>query len=302
MAQTNREQPLHRLPIDEARRRAVQRAVEASGGGDPSVIAKPLTVRSRDGRSIPLRTYRLPTGGTVPGGLVVFLHGGGWCYGNLESHDGMCRDIAAASGCIVAAVDYRLAPEEPFPSGLQDAEDVLDWAMSGADGVGTSPSAVAVAGDSAGANLAAAACLARRDTGLPVPTFQLLLYPCLDLTLSQPSMIAAEGRRFGGQSEIVWTVERYLADDADPKDPLVSPLWAPDHRGLPPAHVVTAGFDPLVDEGRAYVRALAGAGVAVSHQHYEQQIHGFLSFAGILPDARAALVEAAQTMADGMGV
>jgi acetyl esterase len=302
MAQANREQPLHLLPLDEARRRAVERAVEASGGGDPSVVAEPLTVPSRVGRSIPLRSYRMPSAGIERRGLVVFLHGGGWCYGNLDSHDGMCRDIAAASGCVVVAVDYRLAPENPFPSGLEDTEDVLDWAMSGADGLGMSPSAIAVAGDSSGGNLAAAACLARRDAGLPVPSFQLLLYPCLDLTLSQPSMVAAEGRRFGGQSEIVWTVERYLDDGADPKDPLVSPLWAPDHRGLPTAHVVTAGYDPLVDEGRAYVEALTRAGVAVSHRHYQQQIHGFLSFAGILPDAHEALVDAARTMAAGMGV
>ena len=227
----------------------------------------------------------------------MFLHGGGWVYGDLDSHDGMCRDLAAASGCVVVAVDYRLAPEHPYPAGLDDAEDVLNWVLSGSTGLVAAGVPVAVAGDSSGGNLAAAACLARRDAGLPGPAFQLLLYPCLDLTLSQPSMIEAEGRRFGGQTEIAWTVKRYLGGTADPKDPLVSPLWADDHCRLPPAHVVTAGYDPLVDEGRAFVRVLQAAGVDVTHRHYEEQIHGFLSFAGILPDAGEALADAAQVTA-----
>jgi acetyl esterase len=300
MTQPQRELALYQLPIGEARRRAVERAVEASGGGDPDVVAEPGDLRSRNGASIVLRSYRPVVDTGAPVGLIVFLHGGGWVYGNLESHDGMCRDLAADSGCVVVAVDYRLAPEHPFPAGLEDAEDVLDWALAGRTGLVSASAPVAVAGDSSGGNLAAAACLARRTAGLPGPDFQLLLYPCLDLTLQQPSMIQAEGRRFGGQSEIAWTVERYLAGGADPQDPLVSPLWAADHSGLPPAHVVTAGYDPLVDEGRAFVRALEVAGVAVSHRHYEHQIHGFLSFAGILPEARLALADAAVVTARGL--
>jgi len=274
--------------------------VEASGGGDQTVVAEDLEIRSRDGGTVPLRVYRPGGAATATAGLIVFLHGGGWAYGSLVSHDGMCRDLAVDSGSVVVAVDYRLAPEHPFPAGLHDAEDALDWALSGAGGLVADPALVAVAGDSSGGNLAAAACLARRDAGVPGPAFQLLLYPSLDLTLSQPSMIEAEGRRFGGQSEIAWTVERYLAGGGDPRDPLVSPLWADDHAGLPPAHVVTAGYDPLVDEGRAFVRALELAGVEVSHRHYEQQIHGFLSFAGILPEARRALADAARVTADGL--
>jgi len=303
MAEPSREPALHQLPVDEARRRAEERAVEASGGGDQTVVVEPREILSRHGATIPMRAYRPNTGGTADtgeGGLIVFLHGGGWVYGSLASHDGMCRDLAADSECVVVAVDYRLAPEHPFPAGLEDAQDVLDWALSGAGGLVADPARVAVAGDSSGGNLAAAACLARRDAGAPGPGFQLLLYPCLDLTLSQPSMVQAEGRRFGGQTEIAWTVERYLAGRADPRHPLVSPLWADDHAGLPPAHVVTAGYDPLVDEGRAFVRALDLAGVTVSHRHYEQQIHGFLSFAGILPEARRALADAARVTADGL--
>ena len=151
-----------------------------------------------------------------------------------------------------------------------------------------------------GGNLAAAVCQRRRDLGQPGPCFQLLLYPCLDLTLSQPSMEAAAGQRFGGRTEIEWTVEQYLGGRTDPRNSLASPLLAAEHSGLPPTHVVTAGYDPLVDEGRAYVDALDEAGVSVSHRHYEDQIHGFLSFAGILPDAHQALLEAAQVMARGL--
>jgi acetyl esterase len=214
----------------------------------------------------------------------------------------MCRDLAAGSGCIVVAVDYRLAPEHPFPAGLEDAQDALDWALAHASELGADESKIAVAGDSSGGNLAAAACLARRDADLPGPFFQLLLYPCLDLTLSQPSMMRAAGQRFGGRSEIAWTVDQYLDGLTDPRDQLASPLWAEEHAGLPPAHVVTAGYDPLLDEGRAYVQALTDAGVSVSHRHYEDQIHGFLSFAGVLPEARQALLDAARVVADGLGV
>jgi acetyl esterase len=302
MAQTGREPLLHELPVDEARRRALARAVEASGGGDPTVATEDRTVPARDGSAIPVRIYRpfVSAGGRAPG-VVVFFHGGGWVYGDLDSHDGMCRDIAAASACVIMAVDYRLAPENPFPAGLEDALDVLDWTFRHVEFLAGDGANLAVAGDSSGGNLAAAASLWRRDAGLSVPKFQLLLYPCLDLTLSQPSMVAAGGKRFGGRSEIAWTVDRYLAGRTDPREPLVSPLWAEHHGGLPAAHVVTAGFDPLVDEAVAYVRALDAAGVSVSHRHYEEQIHGFLSFAGILPDAQEALKDASQVLRRGMG-
>jgi len=296
MAETSRELPNHLLPIEEARARALERAVEASGGGDPSVTAESLSMDGADGHEIPLRRYS-PPGDVAAPGLIVFFHGGGWVYGDLDSHDGMCRDLASSSGCTVIAVAYRLAPEHPYPAGLEDARDALNWALTGAD-----PGRVAVAGDSSGANLAAAACLARRDSGLPGPAFQLLVYPCLDLTLSQPSMVEAEGRRFGGRSEIAWTVDRYLAGGVDPRDPLVSPLWAASHAGLPAAHVVTAGFDPLLDEAVAYVRALDAAGVPVTHRHYELQIHGFLSFAGVLPDAREAIEDIGRAVRLGIGV
>jgi acetyl esterase len=254
-------------------------------------------ISARDGRGIPIRIYR-PS--DAPPAMVVFFHGGGWVYGDLDSHDGMCRDLAADSNAIVASVEYRLAPEHPFPSGLNDALDAVEWAMAEAGTLGVDASAVGVAGDSSGGNLAAAVSLARRDAGLPVPVFQLLLYPSLDLTLTQPSMLEAEGKRFGGQQEIAWTVDQYLGGRALARDPLVSPLLAEDHRGLPATHMVTAGYDPLVDEGVAYVRALRAAGVPVTHRHYDEQIHGFLSFAGILPDARQALADAGRTMAAGI--
>lgn len=301
MNQAHRELPLQDLPIHEARRRALERAIEASGGGDQSVIARPLVIPSRAGRAIPARTYHPPTASGTVTGAVVFFHGGGWVYGDLDSHDGMCRDLAAGSNCILVAVEYRLAPEHPFPAALDDARDALDWVLTDPTRLGSTGTRVAVAGDSSGGNLAAAACLDRRDRNLPGPAFQLLLYPCLDLTLTQPSIISAGGRRFGGRSELAWTVDQYLSRAGDRRHPLASPLLAADHGGLPPAHVVTAGYDPLRDEGLAFVAALAAAGVPVTHRHYEHQIHGFLSFAGILPDASEALRDAAQVLADALG-
>ena len=190
---------------------------------------------------------------------MVFFHGGGWVYGDLDSHDGMCRDLAAGSRCVLVAIDYRLAPEHPFPAALDDARDALDWVLTDPTRLGSSSPKVAVAGDSSGGNLAAAACLDRRDRQLPGPDFQLLLYPCLDLTLTQPSVIAAGGRRFGGtsaRSRGPWIST--CPAPGDPRDPLASPLLATDHDGLPPAHVVTAGYDPLRDEGLAFVAALGG--------------------------------------------
>lgn len=302
MNDAQREPPLHELPIHEARRRALERAVEASGGGDQSVITRPCSIPSRTGAPIAARTYHPRAASGDLSGVVVFFHGGGWVYGDLDSHDGMCRDLAADSGCIVVAVEYRLAPEHPFPAGVEDAADALEWALAGPGEIGPTGSKVAVAGDSSGGNLAAAACLDRRDRGLPGPEFQLLLYPCLDLTLTQPSIREAGGRRFGGRSELAWTVDQYLAGSGNPRDPLASPLLADDHQGLPPAHVVTAGYDPLRDEGLAFVTSLRAAGVQVSHRHYEHQIHGFLSFAGILPDARQALSDAAEVLAGALDV
>jgi acetyl esterase len=212
---------------------------------------------SADG--VPARLYR-PTGGeggtgptdlTGGRGTVVYLHGGHWTIGDLESHDRACRRLAAATGLNVLAVDYRRAPEHPWPAAVDDAVAAVRWAARA-----TRPARLVVAGDSAGGNLATLSCLRLREERGPLPDLQVLLYPNTDLTLSQPSMLAF-GTGWGlDAAEVAWGAENWVPDPARRADRAVSPLFQPDLAGCPAALVVTAEFDPLRDEGELYARRL----------------------------------------------
>ncbi len=229
-------------------------------------------------RPVPVRWYR-PV--LEPRPLVVFLHGGMWVIGDLDSHDRTCRRLAAQAGVAVLAVDFRRAPEHQWPAAVDDAVDVLRWAISAAG-------SVAVAGDSSGGNLAALACLRLRDEGGPQPAAQILVTPNTDLTLSQPSA-RQKATGWGLDSDdVAWGAELWLPGPALLADPGVSPLHAADLAGLPPAVVVTAEHDPLRDEGDAYAARLADAGVRVLHRAEAGMIHGFLSMERISPAAAAA--------------
>jgi len=237
---------------------------------------------------VPVRVYTPATavGGDAP--LLLWLHGGGWVIGDLDTADATARALANRSGAVVVSVDYRLAPEHPAPAALDDALVALTWAVENAELLGVDASRVAVGGDSAGGNLAAALCLRVRDEFGPDIDFQLLVYPVTDCTLSHPSMDENAEGYFLTKDTMVWFVGHYLGG-IDPKDPSVSPLHADSLEGLPPAFVITAEFDPLRDEGEAYAAALREAGVAVEAVRYDGQIHGFVGLASLIDDGGLAL-------------
>jgi acetyl esterase/lipase len=241
---------------------------------------------------IPARLY-VALGAPQPQPLLVYQHGGGWVIGDLDTHDGVCRFLAAHGGCRVLSVGYRLAPEHPFPAPLEDAIAAFAWAASEASGLGADPARIAVGGDSAGGNLAAAVCLHARDAGGPQPAMQLLLYPPTDAAGGQASREAfAEGFLLT-RGDMEWFEAHYLPDGCDHEDPRVSMMRARDVSGLPPAYVAAAGFDPLRDEGETYARRMHEAGVRVALRRHPGLIHGFANLTAVCPSARAAMHEAA---------
>ncbi len=227
--------------------------------------------------------------GSLP--VVVYFHGGGWVLGNIESHEGICRAVANAGGVIVVAVDYRLAPEHRFPSAAEDAYAATSWAAEHAAEFGGDPRRIAVAGDSAGGNLAAVTCLMALDRGKPSLKFQALLYPITNDDINNESYKAYADGFFLTRTEMAWYWEHYVAKPEDRGHPHASPSQAADLRGLPPALVITAEFDVLRDEGEAYAHQLQAAGVAVKLHRYDGMIHGFIRRYPFFDQGRAAIAE-----------
>jgi acetyl esterase len=230
--------------------------------------------------------------------LVVHYHGGGWVIGDLETHDTACRHLAREADVGVLAIDYRLAPEHRFPAAIDDALAAFRWAAAHAAELGCDPARVAVAGDSAGGNLAAVvAQLAARDGG-PRPVAQLLAYPVTDVSTKHPSYeLFADGFLLTAR-DMDWFRMHYLPDDATALDPRASPLLAPDLRGLPPAVVLTCGFDVLRDEGEAYARRLEQAGVHVELRRSAGLIHGFCNAVDVSPASRTAMIAGCRLLRD----
>jgi acetyl esterase len=239
---------------------------------------------------VPVRVYT-PAGavGAEPAGVLLWIHGGGWVVGNLETADATCRQLANRSGAVVVSVDYRLAPEHTAPAALEDCLAALTWTVENDELLGVTAAKVAVGGDSAGGNLAAVLCQRVRDDFGPQIDFQLLVYPVTDCTLGHRSMEENAEGYFLTKAAMEWFVGHYLPDDVDPKDPTVSPLYADRFEGLPPAMVITAEFDPLRDEGEAYALRMQDAGVAVQAERYAGQIHGFFGMASLLEDGATAV-------------
>jgi len=248
-----------------------------SAGATPSPIAmSSITDRTIPGPAgaIPIRIYRPSTDADLP--VVTFFHGGGWVVGDLESHDHCCRVIASKAECVVVAVDYRLAPEAKFPAAIDDAWAATEWVVANADELGVDASRLAVAGDSAGGNLAAVVANMSRDHEHVEIIQQVLIYPVTDGSCDRPSMTENAEGYFLTRSAMDWFHDHYTATVADLEDPRYSPILS-DLAGAPSAVVVTAGFDPLRDQGNAYAAKLVEAGVEVDHVEYEGMIHGFFS-------------------------
>lgn len=279
--------------FDVATRRAQVRADAAWAGGRPEPVGaiRAVGIPGPAGR-IPARLYLPDVSSTVPRPLLVFFHGGGWVSGDLDTHDQPCRILARTGQMAVLSVGYRLAPEHPFPASVEDSVAALSWALENAAQVGCDPARVAVGGDSAGGNLAAVSTQYLRDSAQSLPAAQLLVYPATTRDGAWESRRLFEEGYYLSAEDMRWYYELY-SGDVSGADPSLSPLQHPNLTGLPPAVVVTAECDYLRDEGEAYVAALRGAGVRVSHHRAVGMIHGFINTTAAVPSGRDALVAAA---------
>ncbi len=238
------------------------------------------------------RLYRPAVGASLP--LIVYFHGGGWVLGSVSASEATCRRLANASGCAVLSVEYRLAPEHKFPAAVEDAYAAIRWAAANARSLGCDSNRLAVAGESAGGNLAAAVALLARDAGAPRIVRQLLIYPVIDARAGYPSYAENRDGPVLTSVAMAWFVDHYLPGSADRADPRVSPIAAASHTGLPPAMVITAEHDPLRDEGEAYGARLRAAGVAADVRRCDGMVHGFWGMAADVPRAAALMEEAAR--------
>lgn len=283
------------LSPEEARRGYREGRGALSPEPPPLAEIRDLEATGRNG-AIPMRLYRDGTDPAPRAGLVYF-HGGGWVIGDLDTHDVVCRQIAQRSGAVVVSVDYRLAPEHKFPAAVEDAIDATGWIAANAAALGIDAWRLAVGGDSAGGNLAAVVAIDARDNGGPSIALQALLYPGTDMQGSTASHKAFAENYLLTRATMDYFRAHYLRSEADKADWRASPMLAARHDGLPPALVVTAGFDPLRDEGEAYARRLAESGVPVTLRRFPGQIHGFLTMGRIITEAGEAVDEIAAAMA-----
>ena len=279
--------PTHTLAPSEARRFYLERRTVTQPA--PAEVGR-VCAAVADGPAgpVPLRIYE-PAQAPAPHPVLVYFHGGGWTIGDLDTHDVLCRQLCVAAGVAVVSVDYRLAPEHRFPAAFDDCLAATRWVQRHAAGLGLDASRLAVGGDSAGGNLAAAVSLALRDAGEPLPAFQLLIYPATDMRAVAPSHTANGQGYLLTADSVAYYRGHYLARQAEWADWRASPLLAADHSRLPPALVLTAGFDPLRDEGRQYADALSGAGTTAQYVCFERQIHGFITMGRVIDEANTAV-------------
>jgi acetyl esterase len=277
--------PTHTLPPAEARRFYLERRFFTQP--DPAEVA---VMRDLAAGELPLRLYR-PLGSHAADVLpvLVFFHGGGWVIGDRDTHDSLCRQLCNASGCAIVSVDYRMGPERRFPAAVDDCVAATRWVREQAAALQLDAARLAVGGDSAGGNLAAVVCLALREAGQPLPAFQLLIYPATDMRMVAPSHQTNGEGYLLTRDTMQYFRAHYIPDPARWSDWRASPLLAPDLRGLPPALVLTAGYDPLRDEGRQYADALSAAGCAAQYVCFERQIHGFMPMGRVIDEANTAV-------------
>lgn len=286
------------LPVAEGREmyRGLAAAFDAQGVPIGSVEDRKIPGPAGD---IPVRIYTPVAAGSGTLPVLVYFHGGGWVIGDLETHDALCRSFANEAGCKVVAVDYRLAPEHVFPAAVDDCYAAVKWVAANGASIGADVTRIAVSGDSAGGNLAAVvAQIAKAEKG-PKISFQLLIYPVTDTNIDTGSYAANATGYFLERDGMIWFFDHYLKG-ADRNDPRIAPLKAASLAGLPKAYVVTAGFDPLRDEGRAYADALKAAGVDTVHVNYDGMIHGFFNLQAAFDVGRDAVKAAAKALKEAL--
>jgi acetyl esterase len=282
--------PAHQTTPEQARKNMLARLELAPVTPEPIARVENRTIPTPDG-PLPVRVYAPQSTRALP--VLVYFHGGGWVQGNLDTHDDVCRALANRAECLVISVDYRLAPEHRFPAAVDDCYAATCWAAENADSIGGDPSRIAVGGDSAGGNLAAAVALMARDEGGPELVYQLLIYPVTEANFETASYREnAEG--YGLMREtMIWFWDQYLGSEEDARNPYAAPGQAKDLTGLPPALVITAGYDVLRDEAELYAKRLKEAGGQVELAQYPGLIHGFFGMAPWIDEARRGLEAAA---------
>jgi acetyl esterase len=281
------------LPTPLERRRAFQSLTRMTGGDDVPVGAVENMSISGPGGPVAIRVYTPAAKmGRISAGMVYF-HGGGWVIGDLDTYDGICARLAEASSCRIVAVDYRLAPEHKFPSAIEDSIAVMQFVAANAAAFGIDPSRLAIGGDSAGANIAAVVCQWVKRVGGPTPALQVLFCPVMDALGDTDSRRAFAEGYFLDKPTMDEDLLLYCPPGLDYHDPRLSPLRAADFSRLPPAHIHTAEYDPVRDEGQAYAEKLVAAGVPVVYNCHAGMIHHFYGMTGVIPAADVALRGAA---------
>ena len=284
------------VSADEARR-LYRESRAAFSPAVPEVAEARDLALSGPGGPIPLRLYRglgTEAGALLP--VLVFFHGGGWTIGDLDTHDIVCRTLANKARCAVVAVDYRMGPEHKFPAAVDDCIAATRWVAAQSAAIGVDASRIAVGGDSAGGNLAAVTAIALRDAGGPPLVFQALVYPATDQRMDSDSHARLAEGYLLTRNNMLWFRGNYL-EPGQYDDWRASPLRAADLARLPPAHIITAGYDPLLDEGRAFSDRLVAAGVPVLYECFEGMTHGFLTMGGVVAAANHAVYRLAQSLA-----
>jgi acetyl esterase len=281
-----------------ARRMLIESQHLVAGELIQPVDTREVTIPDANG-GIPATLY-VPDGLPEQSGLLVFIHGGGWVIGTRASHDNAARFFAKYAGVRVLSIEYRLAPEHPFPAAADDAVTAFDYAYAKAQDLGADPNRIAVGGDSAGGNLAAVISQVTTSRGGPAPAFQMLLYPGVDASVRRRSRELFGSGFFLTDRDMTWFVDHYAPTGVDRTDPRLSPLLAKDFSGLPPTYIATAGFDPLRDEGEAYAEKLRAAGVPTALSRQSDLIHGFVNLIGIGHRFREATAEAAGALRVGL--
>lgn len=290
----------HELSVEQARH-SFEKLVYAFRPVVPAVASTLEVPIPRGDGSVLLARYYRPldsgTGHELP--LLVFLHGGGWCVGDVASYDVLCRQLANASGCAIMSVDYRLAPENPFPAGLEDALIAYRWALKHADSIVVDAERIAVGGDSAGGNLSIVLALSAAENGLPPPRHLLLVYPCTELISSRPSRERFADGYFLDRESLQWFFSRYLGD-ASPDDWRLSPMRATSLGVLPDISMLTAEYDPLTDDCLAFAERARKEGCRVRYLNVSGVVHGFLTLGKLIPESNDAVLWLGRALADSL--